>query len=139
MIIWTKTMPSWFWTDQLTYSRYKQNNCGRKVKQYQFKNDHHLVLKFTAKFRCLVDGGANRWLNFLEKYHQLGKLRNPDLMTGDFDSITDRAMTFFKQISTVRIIDTPSQNHTDFTKSLMILPPYILKYDVSSYDFMLAT
>lgn len=78
-----------------------------------------------------MDGGANRWLDFLEKYPALVGTENPDLITGDFDSITDRTMTHFKETSTTEIVHTPSQDYTDFTKSLMELAPYITKHNVS--------
>lgn len=96
-----------------------------------------ICLPFTAKCRCLVDGGANRWLDFLEKYSGLGSFDSADLVTGDFDSITDQTLTFFRQLSTVTIIHTPNQDHTDFTKSLMELPPYIINHNVSGYNFII--
>lgn len=84
-----------------------------------------------AKCRCLVDGGANRWLDFLEECSELGSFENPDLVTGDFDSITEQTMTHFKKLSSTKIVHTPNQDHTDFTKSLMELPPYITNENVS--------
>lgn len=93
-------------------------------------------LQFTAKCRCLVDGGANRWLDFLDKYSELGVFENPELITGDFDSITDQTMAFFRQLSTPTIIHTPNEDFTDFTKSLMELSPYIRKENVSDKFFV---
>ncbi|KAJ6633544.1 Thiamine pyrophosphokinase 1 [Pseudolycoriella hygida] len=85
-----------------------------------------------AKCRCLVDGGANRWLDFLKNNSNLDRLVEPELLTGDFDSITDETMSHFKQQSTTKIIHTPSQDHTDFTKALMELSPYIKSDSIDS-------
>lgn len=91
-----------------------------------------MISEFTAKCRCLVDGGANRWLDLLEQYPDLGIVENAELLTGDFDSITDQTMTHFRQLSTSTIIHTPNQDYTDFTKSLMELSPYITNDNVST-------
>lgn len=92
------------------------------------------MIRFTAKCRCLVDGGANRWLDFLAKNEKLGNFANPELLTGDFDSITDHTMKHFRELLTSKIIHTPNQDYTDFTKSLMELSPYVLKDNVSNYN-----
>lgn len=44
----------------------------------------------------------------------------PDLVTGDFDSISPDCMDKLKNTH-VKVIETPDQNYTDFTKSLIQL------------------
>lgn len=75
----------------------------------------------TAKVRVTVDGGTNRWVDFVKEH--IGpddQLKAPDLVTGDFDSCTDESMSYVTRLN-CRIIKTPDQNATDFTKSLMTL------------------
>lgn len=77
-----------------------------------------------------------RWLDFIKKCPELSTFENADLLTGDFDSITEQTMAHFKDLTTTKIIHTPNQNFTDFTKSLMELSPYIKNYNVSSRTFL---
>lgn len=44
----------------------------------------------------------------------------PDLITGDFDSITQETVEFFK---TIPKINTPDQDATDFTKAFAVMQP----------------
>lgn len=77
-----------------------------------------------AAIRCLVDGGANRWHQFLVNNNlSNSELKSPDFITGDFDSILEETMTYFKENSpeSIKIVNTPDQNETDFTKSLRVL------------------
>ena len=62
-----------------------------------------------AALKVLVDGGANRWMD-------LGLTPNADLLTGDFDSIRPEVKAKF---DASKVIETPDQNNTDFTKSLL--------------------
>ncbi|XP_055547987.1 thiamin pyrophosphokinase 1-like [Wyeomyia smithii] len=74
-----------------------------------------------AKVRITVDGGTNRWVDFVrQNFHADEELKPPDLVTGDFDSCTDEAMSYVTRLN-CRIIKTPDQNATDFTKSLHVL------------------
>ncbi|KAL7730049.1 hypothetical protein ACLKA6_009336 [Drosophila palustris] len=86
-----------------------------------------------ATIRCAVDGGSNHWRNFITT-QAAGSVQTkgnndggapemvepPDLITGDFDSITEETIEFFK--STPKI-NTPDQNATDFTKAFTVLQP----------------
>jgi thiamine pyrophosphokinase len=60
-----------------------------------------------------VDGGTNRWFNFLKGADFIA----PELITGDMDSIKQSVLTYFKKRGS-QIILTPNQNETDFTKAL---------------------
>ncbi|XP_058059516.1 thiamin pyrophosphokinase 1 [Anopheles bellator] len=74
-----------------------------------------------ARVRIAVDGGTNRWVDFVkDTINGAHKLKPPDLVTGDFDSCNQEAMTYVKQLKCT-IIATPDQNATDFTKSLNVL------------------
>ena len=44
----------------------------------------------------------------------------PDLVTGDFDSIADATMQRCKAIG-ARVVPTPDQDRTDFTKAVDVL------------------
>ncbi|XP_069674851.1 thiamine pyrophosphokinase 1 isoform X1 [Periplaneta americana] len=75
--------------------------------------DLMLSLWNKATMRVTVDGGTNRWFHFLQN----GDYIPPDLITGDMDSIKQNVLAYFKSKGT-RIILTPNQNETDFTKAL---------------------
>lgn len=86
---------------------------------------------FSASVRVLVDGGANRWLNFLENHDKdVQTIKIPELLTGDFDSVTDEALRHFSALGT-SVIDTPDQDATDYTKSLIVLQSYVYSHNVS--------
>lgn len=72
-----------------------------------------------------VDGGTNRWLSWLNK-NNISCCKNPDLITGDMDSITEETYEYFSSRS-VQIINTPDQNETDYTKALMQLKKHIIE------------
>ena len=49
----------------------------------------------SAVLRITVDGGTDRWLEFIKK-HRLGNdLPPPDLITGDLDSVTQASLDHF--------------------------------------------
>ncbi|XP_053968818.1 thiamin pyrophosphokinase 1 [Anastrepha ludens] len=75
-----------------------------------------------AQIRCLIDGGANHWREFLQKHCALEKLKDPEYITGDFDSITEETRKYFSAPNT-KYQHTPDQNETDFTKALRFLQP----------------
>lgn len=69
----------------------------------------------SATLLVCADGGANRLCN-LEKEHRF-KLRTPDVIIGDLDSLDDEAKNFYQEKG-VEIVEDPDQYSTDFTKSL---------------------
>lgn len=74
-----------------------------------------------AKVRITVDGGTNRWVDFVREHISADEqLKPPDFVTGDFDSCSDESMSYVTRLN-CRIIKTPDQNATDFTKSLKVL------------------
>jgi thiamine pyrophosphokinase len=84
---------------------------------------------FLAAIRITVDGGTNRWLNWLRKHNLEDKLKQPNLITGDLDSCFKESIAFF---SKSRVIKTVDQDETDFTKSLRVLEPFIQELNLES-------
>lgn len=75
-----------------------------------------------------VDGGTNRWLDWLKHNNLQDKLPHPTLITGDMDSCQEDSIKFF---SDSKVIQTPDQNATDFSKSLRVLKPYMQEMKLS--------
>nr|NP_001262483.1 uncharacterized protein Dmel_CG14721, isoform B [Drosophila melanogaster]AGB95865.1 uncharacterized protein Dmel_CG14721, isoform B [Drosophila melanogaster] len=82
-----------------------------------------------AAVRCAVDGGSNHWRDFVVAQAMSKKangsapttpLEPLDVITGDFDSITEETVDFFK---TTPKVHTPDQDATDFTKAMAVLQP----------------
>lgn len=86
------------------------------------KTDNKICENFLASVRVTVDGGTNRWLNWLKKHNLEDKLRPPNLITGDLDSCHNESIDFF---SKSRVVKTVDQDETDFTKSLRVLEPLV--------------
>ena len=70
-----------------------------------------------AKFKVTVDGGTNRWYKIASENSEKIRNPNPDLITGDLDSIDCKILEYYVKES-VGVIRTPDQNYTDFTKAL---------------------
>ncbi|EDV94855.1 GH23105 [Drosophila grimshawi] len=92
-----------------------------------------------ATLRCAVDGGSNHWRDFIlaqsltankgnTDNSEVGIIEPPDLITGDFDSITEETVEFFKAIPKIR---TPDQDATDFTKAFTVLQPVMMQRKVT--------
>lgn len=91
--------------------------------------DNKKIQKFikiwnNATIRHIVDGGGN----YLHDLQQLAKSRSeddrpkdPHLLTGDMDSIRPEVLAHYKQISELDVVETPDQDHTDFTKAIQVL------------------
>nr|XP_014089186.1 thiamin pyrophosphokinase 1 [Bactrocera oleae] len=80
-----------------------------------------------AKIRCLVDGGANCWKEFIQKSNESVNL--PEFITGDFDSITQETRKYFNSPD-IKYQHTPDQNETDFTKAVRFLQPQLEANDI---------
>lgn len=79
-----------------------------------------------GKIRVLVDGGSESWV-FSRKDKELAL---PHLVTGDFDSISPETLQAFKQNEEIKVVNTPDQNYTDFTKALKELNNYKMKNEI---------
>ena len=91
-----------------------------------------------ATLRVTVDGGTTVWQNLLDNlgsevtlfcwsyfsgYWQIFsqvEFPVPDLITGDFDSADQDHVEYFRAQG-ARVVATPDQDHTDFTKALIEL------------------
>ncbi|XP_073819613.1 thiamine pyrophosphokinase 1 [Musca autumnalis] len=101
---------------------------GCLVLNRNIKSPAHVVTALweNASIRCCVDGGTNKWLNFLrtELKDDVDNIKLPDLITGDFDSICHETEEYFSSRG-VKRIHTPDQNNTDFTKAIDVLKPML--------------
>jgi thiamine pyrophosphokinase len=72
-----------------------------------------LIIEFKsiASLKIGVDGGSN----YLNDSH-----KNPDIISGDFDSILKEKLEYYRNKGT-KIIETPDQNATDFTKAVQLV------------------
>ncbi|XP_016656225.1 thiamin pyrophosphokinase 1 isoform X1 [Acyrthosiphon pisum] len=75
--------------------------------------------------RVTVDGGTNQWHSFV-KQNSFDDLKFPDLITGDLDSANPAVVEQFVSMGS-KIIPTPSQDETDFTKALKEVKKYSAK------------
>lgn len=79
-------------------------------------------MRVLAKIRITVDGGTSRWVSWLKSHNfDLEDVSPPDLITGDMDSLSQEVLDYFTKKQVSKIVKTPDQNHTDFTKALMEL------------------
>jgi len=76
-----------------------------------------------------VDGGANRWLEWLQKFNLESQLKNPNLITGDLDSCRKDSLQYFAK---VRVVQTIDQDETDFTKALRVLEPFVKELNLEN-------
>lgn len=77
---------------------------------------------FPAAFRLTVDGGTDRWFEWLQGSKVCGLINSglPDLVTGDLDSIDPNTLTELQEKS-VAVDLTPNQDLTDFSKAIQCL------------------
>ncbi|XP_032512977.2 thiamin pyrophosphokinase 1 isoform X2 [Danaus plexippus] len=78
-----------------------------------------------ASLRITVDGGTSHWDKFLNhlSHDEQKSMKCPDLVTGDFDSISEEMLQKYKD-KHCKIISTPDQDFTDFTKAIIELNNY---------------
>ncbi|XP_061109904.1 thiamin pyrophosphokinase 1 isoform X2 [Conger conger] len=103
----------------------KQNICLLILNQ-PLDEDYLHVLWKKAALRACADGGANH-------LHRLtaGKRDSflPDYISGDLDSIAREVKEFYTE-KKCQILETPDQDHTDFTKCLEIMLEEMKKRDL---------
>lgn len=86
-----------------------------------------------ASVRHAVDGGSNDLFDLQqlaggseEGQQQQQRLKDPDLLTGDLDSVRTEVLQHFRQDSQgTEVIETPDQDATDFTKAIQVLAKHI--------------
>jgi len=81
-----------------------------------------LSLWNSSLYRATVDGGTNVWAEIASKHaqHIQAQAEAPDLITGDFDSARSEHIKHYEGLGS-KIVETPDQDNTDFTKCLMQL------------------
>ena len=79
-----------------------------------------LSLWNSSTYRATVDGGTNIWADIASKHPQHIQTEAPDLITGDFDSVRSEHIKHYQGLGS-KIVETPDQDYTDFTKCLMQL------------------
>lgn len=87
-----------------------------------------MIIFQLAQITVTVDGGTQRWLKYLEEhridlFNDEHKQYVPDLITGDMDSCPADTIEKLKNIGTT-VVETPDQNHTDYTKALLQVALY---------------
>lgn len=83
-------------------------------------NDENFDL-ISASFRIVADGGINRWFKFCESVpDNCLPEKYPDIVSGDFDSATEENLQRARD-NGVKVVHTPDQDKTDFTKALELL------------------
>jgi len=72
-----------------------------------------------AQYRATVDGGTSLWLQIVNNATSDEAPINdvPQMITGDFDSADMSHVEHYKQLG-AKIVKTPDQDYTDFTKCL---------------------
>lgn len=70
-----------------------------------------------------VDGGTDRWLNYLSSVSNANVIASkinliPQLIVGDLDSVSPNVLDEYEKLG-VKIIKTPNQNLTDYSKALI--------------------
>jgi len=70
-----------------------------------------------AQYRVTVDGGTSIWSAIVNNTEEKISVENPDLITGDFDSANQAHVKHFQGLGT-KVVETPDQDQTDFTKCL---------------------
>lgn len=74
-----------------------------------------------APVRICVDGGADRLRTAMgARAHEF----LPDYVTGDFDSVSEATLEYYKSKG-CKVVHTPDQDLTDFTKALGVLGDHV--------------
>uniref|UniRef100_A0A1I8JJF6 Thiamine diphosphokinase n=2 Tax=Macrostomum lignano TaxID=282301 RepID=A0A1I8JJF6_9PLAT len=76
-----------------------------------------LQLKNRIAYLALVDGACNLFYD----NQMLCKEFEPQLVTGDFDSVRPEVLQYYKDLPSTEVIPTPDQDRTDFDKCLSCL------------------
>jgi len=94
-------------------------------------NKAHLLTRFEqlwarSALKVCVDGGLKVLHALNEHLHNSDNsiFYKPDIVCGDFDSVSNKMLEFYEQQGT-QIKRVPDQNHTDFTKSIALITKYL--------------
>lgn len=81
-----------------------------------------MIADVVASVRITVDGGTDEWLTWIAR-HNIKDNKDPDLITGDMDSIKVETLNYFTNSET-KVISTLDQDETDYTKALKELKKF---------------
>ncbi|XP_023941832.1 thiamin pyrophosphokinase 1 [Bicyclus anynana] len=116
----------WKWNVNDIFKK-QQSNYAVLVLNRTITQSQEIIKKLwnNAALRMTVDGGTIHWDTFATSVpeNEQESIKLPDMITGDFDSITDNILQKYKTKG-CKIIHTPDQDHTDFTKALIELNNY---------------
>ncbi|CAG9815449.1 unnamed protein product [Phaedon cochleariae] len=121
-----KTM-TWSPCEELT-TEFTRNHYGIIILNspinFSFHQEFVIRMWRQAKVRVTVDGGTDRWQHWLTmNEHEFKDVPNPDLITGDMDSLSKEVLNHFTDCGT-KVVVTPDQNETDYVKALVELNKY---------------
>ncbi|KZC13134.1 Thiamin pyrophosphokinase 1 [Dufourea novaeangliae] len=100
-----------------------------------WKHDILFRIWENAQINVTVDGGTHRWVDYL-KEQGIDLLNGkhsqyvPNLITGDMDSCSPAVLEKLRSMGSV-IIETPDQDHSDYTKALRQLRQYAKKKHIN--------
>ena len=79
-----------------------------------------------SALKVCVDGGLKVLHSLNEHLHNSNSnmLYKPDVVCGDFDSVSNKMLEFYEHQGT-QVKKTPDQNHTDFTKSIALIRKHL--------------
>lgn len=84
-----------------------------------------------AQVRITVDGGTQKWLQWVKKYNDKEETLCPDIITGDMDSLPNDVLKYFtSRNDNIKVVVTPNQDETDFYKALKELSTYCLEKNI---------
>ncbi|KAI8424154.1 hypothetical protein MSG28_002746 [Choristoneura fumiferana] len=87
-----------------------------------------------ATVRITVDGGTNKWEDYVKSLPQTESenIKPPELVTGDFDSISKDNLEKYRKQKGCKVVHTPDQMYTDYTKALMELNTHCQQANINS-------
>lgn len=72
-----------------------------------------------------MDGGTNRWYQLIKTGDPIFNTAcHPTLVTGDMDSVDKGLLKRIQANGCTKIVYTPDQNETDFTKAIREIETY---------------
>lgn len=114
--------PSFHWHPKKIWSRTHSKYAVVVLHTDIHDPDRLIDLWNRANFRILVDGAANTWFQLIKDRNEDIVDPIPNLVTGDFDSINSDVINYYaSQEPICKVITTPDQDFTDFTKALQEL------------------
>lgn len=88
--------------------------------------------------RVTVDGGTEKWLQWMQKNNLFDDLLLPEIITGDMDSLSKEILNHFTTNNDeIKVVVTPNQDETDFFKALRELSTYTLDKNIQVCNLLI--